>query len=79
MGWALGNAVYFVVWWTMLFAVLPFGVHSQRELGDVVPGTDPGAPNRPRMGWRLLANTFVSGAVWLVVDYAYIHYYLQQP
>jgi len=37
-------AIYFIIWWVVLFAVLPWGVHSQEESGDVAPGTDPGAP-----------------------------------
>ncbi|MGL4496733.1 MAG: DUF1467 family protein, partial [Beijerinckiaceae bacterium] len=30
-------AIYFVIWWIILFAVLPFGVRSQVEEGKVVP------------------------------------------
>ncbi len=37
-------AIYFVIWWIVLFAVLPWGVRSQEESGSVSPGTDPGAP-----------------------------------
>ncbi|NBW15939.1 MAG: DUF1467 family protein [Caulobacteraceae bacterium] len=44
-----GLAVYFVIWWTVLFAVLPFGVRSQAEAGEISQGTDPGAPSAPRM------------------------------
>ena len=35
MSWSGGLAVYFVIWWTVLFAVLPFGVRSQAEAGSV--------------------------------------------
>jgi hypothetical protein len=42
-----GIALYFVIWWTVLFAVLPFGVRSQAEAGDVVSGSEPGAPAAP--------------------------------
>ncbi len=28
MGWATGIMVYFVIWWTILFAVLPLGAHE---------------------------------------------------
>src|SRR5207244_2876982 len=31
-------AVYVVIWWTVLFAVLPLGVRTQGEDGVVVPG-----------------------------------------
>ena len=37
-------AIYFVLWWIVLFLTLPFGVRSQHEDGEGAPGTDPGAP-----------------------------------
>ena len=54
-------AIYFLIWWLMLFAVLPCGVRSQHEGGDMVPGTDPGAPVIPRLWWKLLWTTILSG------------------
>ncbi len=59
---AIGSAIaiYFVVWWMTLFAVLPFGVRSQAEAGDVVPGSDPGAPVATRVKRIVLINTLVS-------------------
>ena len=42
-------AIYFVIWWLVLFVTLPFGVRSQHEDGGEPPGTDPGAPMR--RGW----------------------------
>ena len=32
-------AVYFIVWWMTLFAVLPFGLKTQAEAEEIVPGT----------------------------------------
>ena len=43
-------AIYFVLWWIVLFVTLPFGVRSQHEDGEGAPGTDPGAPILARMG-----------------------------
>ena len=38
-------AIYFVIWWTVLFAVLPFGVRNSHEAGEQVKiGNDAGAP-----------------------------------
>ncbi len=49
-------ALYFIIWWTVLFAILPFGVKSQAETGEVTAGTEPGAPVAPAMlkkaGWN---------------------------
>jgi predicted secreted protein len=47
-------AIYFLIWWVTLFAVLPWGVRNQEEAGEVVPGTDPGAPATHRLGRKLL-------------------------
>ena len=55
-------AIYFLVWWIVLFAVLPFGVRSQHEGGEIVPGTDPGAPAVHRV-WRSLGWTTVIATV----------------
>ena len=78
MGWILGLATYFVIWWISLFTVLPFGVRSQHETGDVVPGSEAGAPVKPQLAKKLLANTVLAAVVWLIIDFVYIHYYLQR-
>ena len=50
-------SLYFVIWWTALFAVLPFGIRSQHEDGAVTPGTDPGAPSLPRLREKAVWTT----------------------
>jgi predicted secreted protein len=77
MPWLLGLALYFIIWWTLLFAVLPFGVRSQHEMNEIVPGSEPGAPARPRLGMKLLANTILAAVVWGIADYFYIYYFAQ--
>lgn len=56
-------AIFLTIWFTVLFAVLPFGVRSQHETGDVVRGTDPGAPVAPRLLVKALWTTVISAAV----------------
>jgi len=56
-------AIYFVMWWIVLFLALPFGVRSQHEDGEGAPGTDPGAPVMPRMARKLLWTTIVSAVL----------------
>jgi predicted secreted protein len=69
-------AIYFIVWWTVLFAVLPFGVRSQYESGEEVePGHDPGAPSitglRTKLVWTTVVATLVFGAFyWAYVTQA---------
>jgi len=53
-------AIFFLIWWVVLFAVLPWGIRSQHEGGEIVPGTDPGAPAIPNLGRKLLWTTLVS-------------------
>lgn len=73
MSIATGLAIYFILWWVVLFAVLPFGVRSQQESGEVAPGSDPGAPALPRLLRKLVWTTIVSGVVFALgyVVYAY--------
>ena len=46
MSWATGLMVYLVIWWTILFAVLPLGVKRVENPGR---GQDHGAPERPQL------------------------------
>lgn len=64
-----GLAVYFVIWWTVLFAVLPFGVRSQAEAGEVTQGTDPGAPVAPRLALVAAVTSLIAGLVFALVWY----------
>ncbi|MGA2894527.1 MAG: DUF1467 family protein [Xanthobacteraceae bacterium] len=57
-------ATFFLIWWVTLFAVLPWGVRSQHEGGEMVPGTDPGAPTSFRLGWKLLWTTLVATVIY---------------
>lgn len=73
MSLATGIAIYFLIWWIVLFAVLPWGIRSQEESGSFAEGTDPGAPAVPGLGRKLAWTTVVAGAVFAVwyVVYAY--------
>ena len=73
MSWSGGLALYFIVWWLTLFAILPIGIRSQHESGDVTAGTDPGAPVLPAMGRKLIYTTVaalpVFALVWVLITY----------
>ena len=66
-------AVYFLIWWVTLFAVLPFGVRRQDEDGEIAPGTDPGAPAIPRLGLKLLWTTVVASLVFGLCYLVYVN------
>jgi predicted secreted protein len=66
MGWISGIFVYFLIWWVVLFAVLPWGVHVSDH---PEPGHAPSAPINPHMGRKVIATTIVSALIWLIVWY----------
>jgi predicted secreted protein len=67
MSLPMALATYFICWWVVLFAVLPIGVRSQAEDGDVTPGTADGAPSAPRILHKFAITTVVATVVFAVV------------
>jgi predicted secreted protein len=69
-----GVAIFITVWWTVLFAVLPWGVQSHHEAG-VTPsgGGDPASPVNPNMKRKFFTTTWISVLVFLVI-WALIHF-----
>ncbi|MFN3522977.1 MAG: DUF1467 family protein [Phenylobacterium sp.] len=61
-------ATYLVLWWTVLFAVLPIGVQSHHEAGiDRGDGGDPGAPVDPKLKRKFITTTWVSAVLFVLV------------
>ena len=68
MSWATGLMVYIVIWWTVLFSVLPIGVTSHAEAGiDKGDGGDPGAPVDPKLKKKFVTTTIVSTVLWVIL------------
>jgi predicted secreted protein len=71
-------AIYFLIWWITLFAVLPWGVRNQEESGEVTPGTDPGAPATHRvwhkLGWTTVVATTIFGILYVAYTRGLIPY-----
>ncbi|WP_169569198.1 DUF1467 family protein [Sneathiella limimaris] len=84
MDLATGLVVYFILWFIILFTVLPWGVRTQEEEGEVEPGTVGSAPVNPAIWKKLLITTVVTGIVfgifYSVVEYELIDFrsYMQQ-
>jgi len=63
-------AIYFLIWWVTLFAVLPWGVRAQGEGGPA--GTDPGAPRVPHLVAKLAWTTVVATVIFAVCAVLYV-------
>ncbi|NNG03797.1 MAG: DUF1467 family protein [Inquilinus sp.] len=64
MGIVTGLVVFFVSWFIVLFAVLPWGV---RPAERAEPGQADGAPDNPRLGLKFAVTTAIAAFVWLVI------------
>jgi predicted secreted protein len=76
MSLTLAIASYVILWWTVLFAILPIGVRTQGEEGAIIPGTPESAPAAPRLMRAALLTTLVSAllfaALWALTSYGVI-------
>ncbi|MEN8236050.1 MAG: DUF1467 family protein [Pseudomonadota bacterium] len=59
-----GSIAYILIWWLVLFTVLPWGIKPA-----VTPeaGFDPGAPENPRVLLKCAVTTVIAGVVWFLV------------
>jgi predicted secreted protein len=59
-----GASMYLVIWWTVLFAMLPIGVRTSEEVGEEPsPGTAESAPRAPHLLPKMIATTVLSSIV----------------
>lgn len=66
------GAIYFIMWWLVFFAVLPFGIRSQHEHGDIPAGTDPGAPVLHGLRLKIVWTTVAASVVFGLFYWAYV-------
>jgi predicted secreted protein len=66
-------ATYFIIWWIVLFAMLPIGVRTQDEEGEVSPGTTESAPRYPNLLPKMVATTLISTIVFAGVYAIVVH------
>jgi len=68
--------LFAVIWFMVFFVVLPLGLKTQEEMGEVVPGTHGSAPGNLDIKrkakitslwaigiWVIIAGTILSGAI----------------
>jgi predicted secreted protein len=64
MTWFTGLFTYIIVWWMVLFVVLPWG---NRAPDNPEPGHAPSAPEKPRLAIKFAATTVIATVVFLGV------------
>jgi predicted secreted protein len=67
-------ALFFIIWWTVLFMALPFGLKTQDDSNDVTLGTVASAPRGPHVRRAMILTTIIAlvvlGSIYLIVDVA---------
>ena len=64
-----GIVLYSVLWFLVLFVLLPIGQQSQADVGQVTPGTPAGAPHEPKRKKKMLWATLITAVLWAVIAY----------
>ena len=67
MNLASAIAIYFIIWWLVLFLVLPFGIRNAHDAGETVEaGNEPGAPVQPRLLQKALITTILATVMFAI-------------
>ena len=66
MGWASGIAVYLIIWWVVIFMVLPWGVRTVDD-AEIVKGHASSAPKRPRILAKAAVTSLIAAVLWAIV------------
>ena len=64
MGLISGVVVFVILWWTVLFTVLPWG---NRAPAEPEQGHAPSAPKNPRLLRKFAITTGITVVLWLVI------------
>ena len=64
MGWISGTLVYLIIWWLVLFMVLPWGNRPPDLVGE---GHATSAPENPRLWYKVGVTTVIAAVVFIIV------------
>ena len=56
--------LFAVIWFLVLFIILPLKLVSQSETGHITSGTPPSAPENPNLKRKIILTTFIAFIVW---------------
>jgi predicted secreted protein len=64
MDWFATGVTFLLIWWLVLFTVLPFGA---RPPDQIEPGMASSAPAKPRIALKFLVTTLIAAIVTALV------------
>jgi predicted secreted protein len=67
MGPVSALVLYLVIWFMVLFVVLPLRLETQGERGEVEPGTPESAPANLDMWKKARLVTWVAAIIWALI------------
>jgi len=67
MGPVSGLVLFAVIWFLVLFVVLPIRLETQGDKGERVPGTQAGAPADLDMWRKARITTYAAAVIWVLV------------
>lgn len=59
--------IYAMLWFFVLFIVLPIRLKTQGDVGEIVPGTHAGAPANLNLKKRLKIVTAIATVLWVIL------------
>ena len=57
--------IFVVIWWLVLFTILPFGVQKDDK---IIGGNDPGDPKNPMLKKKIILTSIISFFLSIVVS-----------
>ena len=66
MNWFSALVVWLIIWWLVLFIILPIGIRGQAEENDIVEGSEPGAPHTLDIKRKFIQTTIIASILWVV-------------
>ena len=67
MGIAGSIILFLLIWWLLLFTILPLNISNNAEKNISNDGNDSGAPNNPQIFKKFLITTILSTIIWSII------------
>ena len=69
MGITSAIVLYAVLWFVTFLTVIPFRLKTQGDVGEIVYGTQAGAPHEHGLKKKAWITTAIAAALWAVIFY----------